>query len=145
MRIYTDVKIEASRSDVQEKALVDTGSEISIIPSPIARQIGAYLTNQEINVGGVHGDVRTLPVIVADLHFPLLNNIGGQFAFCMRESGEVIIGMDILKPLGITVDTKTNRLLVKNEIWEAFKVLAAIGVLIYGGIKIIEVLSEEKS
>jgi hypothetical protein len=46
--------------------------------------------------------------------------------------------MDVLKPLGISVDTASHQLSVKNEVWEAFKTLAAIGILVVGGVKLLE-------
>ena len=50
---------------------------------------------------------------------------------------KIIVGMTILQPLGITIDTKTHKLYIKNEIWEAFKTVVGNGVLILGGIAII--------
>ena len=144
MSIYADIKLQGARNEIIKRALIDTGAEISLMPLSIAANIGAWRTNQQTNVVGVHGEAKTLPIIVAYLYFPSLNNIGGQFAFAMSNTGqEVIVGMDILKPLGITIDTKTYQLLVKNEIWEAFKTLAAIGVLVIGGVKLLEALSEQ--
>jgi Retroviral aspartyl protease. len=121
MRI--DVKLHGARDGIVETALIDTGAEISLMPLSIAANIGAWRTNQQANVVGVYGEARTLPIIVAYLYFPSLNNIGGQFVFAMSSNTgqELIVGMDILKPLGITIDTKTHQISVKNEIWEAFK------------------------
>jgi len=145
MRIYADVTLQGARNGIIEKALIDTGAEISLIPLSVAANIGAWRTNQQTNVVSVHGEDRTLPIIVAHLYFPSLNNIGGQFAFAMSNTGqELIVGMDILKPLGITIDTKTHQLSVKNEIWEAFKTLSAVGVLFVGGVKLFEALSKPK-
>ena len=145
MRIYVDVKVGGETGEVIENALVDTGAEISLMPLSIATNIGAWSTNQQTNVVGVHGQARILPIVVAYLYFPSLKNVGGQFAVAMSNTEqELIVGMDILKPLGITIDTKTHQLSVKNETWEAFKTLATVGVLIYGGIKILEKLSEKK-
>jgi len=144
MRIYVGVKLKGGTNETTENALVDTGAEISLLPVSIAINIGAWSTNQQTNVVGVHGQARTLPIVVGHLYFPSLNNVGGQFAFAMSDiEQEPIVGMDILKPLGITIDTRTHELSVKNEIWEAFKKLAAVGVLTYGGIKILKKLSEQ--
>ena len=142
MRIYADVKIKGARNEIIEKALVDTGADISLMPFSLARSIGAWRTNQQVDVAGIHGEARTLPIIVANLHFPSLNNIGGRLPFAMSNTErELIVGMDILNPLGIAIDTKTHQLSVKNEIWEAFKTLAGIGVLIFGAVKVLEALS----
>ena len=51
---------------------------------------------------------------------------------------EPIIGMDVLKPLGIGIETKTGELSIKNEIWEAFKTISGIGVTFFLGVKILE-------
>ena len=57
---------------------------------------------------------------------------------------EPIIGMDVLKPLGIGIETKTGELSIKNEIWEAFKTISGIGVAFFLGVKILEKLFEEE-
>ena len=154
MRIYPDVKLQGERNEIIERGLIDTGAEISLMPLSIAAKIGAWRTNQQTNVVGIHGEGRTLPIIVAHLYFPSLNNIGGKFPFAMSNTEQelsvgmdieqkLIVGMDILKPLGITIDTKTHQLSVKSEIWEAFKTLTTVGVLVYGGLKLLDALSEQ--
>lgn len=143
MGIYVEVHLQGETNFTSHSALVDTGAELSLIPSGIARNIGAWSTSQQTNVVGVHGQGRILPIVVANLYFPSLNNVGGEVAFAMSDvEQELIIGMDILRPLGITVDTKTSRLSIENEIWEAFKALATVGVLAWGGIKVLQKLSE---
>lgn len=143
MGIYVEVHLQGETNFTSHSALVDTGAELSLIPSGIARNIGAWSTSQQTNVVGVHGQGRILPIVVANLYFPSLNNVGGEVAFAMGDvEQELIIGMDILRPLGITVDTKTSRLSIENEIWEAFKTLATVGVLAWGGIKVLQKLSE---
>jgi hypothetical protein len=113
------------------------------MPFSIAANVGAWRTNQQTNVAGIFGQARMLPVIVANLYFPSLNNVGGQFAFAMDDmEQELIVGIDILNPLGITIDTRTQQLSVRNEIWEAFKILAGVGVLVFGGLKVLEALSK---
>ena len=143
MRIYVEVQLQGETNSTSHSALVDTGAELSLIPSSIARNIGAWNTSQQTNVVGVHGQGRILPIVVANLYFPSLNNAGGEVAFAMSDvEQELIVGMDILRPLGIIVDTKTSELSIKNEIWEAFKTLATVGVLVWGGIKGLQKLSE---
>ena len=143
MRIYVEVQLQGETNSTSHSALVDTGAELSLIPSSIARNIGAWNTSQQTNVVGVHGQGRILPIVVANLYFPSLNNAGGEVAFAMSDvEQELIVGMDILRPLGIIVDTKTSKLSIKNEIWEAFKTLATVGVLVWGGIKALQKLSE---
>lgn len=143
MRIYVEVQLHGETNSTSHSALVDTGAELSLIPSSIARNIGAWNTSQQMNVVGVHGQGRILPIVVTNLYFPSLNNAGGEVAFAMSDvEQELIVGMDILRPLGIIVDTKTSELSIKNEIWEAFKTLATVGVLVWGGIKALQKLSE---
>ena len=143
MRINVEVHLQGETNSTSHSALVDTGAELSLIPSSIARNIGAWNTSQQTNVVGVHGQGRILPIVVANLYFPSLNNVGGEVAFAMSDvEQELIVGMDVLRPLGITVDTRTGRLSIKNEIWEAFKTLATVGVLVWGGIKVLQKLSE---
>lgn len=144
MNIYYNVKLQGARNEIMVNGLIDTGAEISLMPLSIGVKIGAWGTNQQINVVGIHGESRTLPIIVARLYFPQLNHMGGQFAFAMSNTGqEIIVGMDILNPLGISIDTKTHQLSVKNAIWEAFKELSASGVLFIAGVKLLQALSEK--
>lgn len=144
MRIYQTIRFEGARNTIQENALIDTGAEISMIPLRLAQMIGAQRTDQTTNITGVHGQSRTLPLGVVYVYFPSLNNIGGRFLVAISDiDSEPIIGMDVMKPLGISIDTQTNQLSVKNEIWEAFKTLAGVGVLTFAGIKILESIFEE--
>jgi hypothetical protein len=109
-----------------------------MVPSSAASAIGAWRTNYSQTVTGVHQDTKTLPVVLVDLYFPDLS-IGGRFPLAMSDlQQEVIIGMDVLRPLGVSIDTVTGQISVKNEVWEAFKTLATIGVLVVGGIKMLE-------
>ncbi len=144
MRIYQTIRFQGARNTAQQNALIDTGADISMIPLRLAAMIGAWRTDQTINIKGVHGQSRTLPLGVAHIYFPSLNDIGGQFYITISNiEQEPIIGMDILRPLGISIDTRNRRLSVRNEIWEAFKTLAGVGVLTFVGIKILESVFEE--
>jgi len=125
--------------------LIDTGADISIIPLKLAVMIGAWRTDQTINISGVHGQSRTLPLGVAHIYFPSLSEMGGRFVIAISDiEQKPIIGMDILRPLGINIDTRTHQLSVRNELWEAFKTLSGVGVLTFVGIKILESVFEEK-
>ena len=57
---------------------------------------------------------------------------------------EPIIGMDVLKLLGVSIDTKTGELSIKNEIWEAFKTISGVGVALFIGTKILEKVFEDE-
>jgi len=146
MGTHLSVKLRGESNELVLSALVDTEVETSMMHSTIARNIGAWLTNVLTNVEDVQGEVRTLPIVTAYLNFPSLMNIGGEFAFAMRDEGEgLIVGTDILELSGITLDTRTHQLSIKNETWEAFKTLADVGVLIYAGVKKLEVLSRQNA
>lgn len=146
MRIYQVVKIKGARKSLRANALIDTGAEISIIPLGLAVSVGVrHIAFDPIIIEGIHGQRSKLPLGVVYIYFPQLNNIGGKFLVAVsNKEKEPIIGMDILRPLGIIVHTKEKRLSVKNKIWEAFKTLSAAGVLILAGIKILESLFGEE-
>jgi predicted aspartyl protease len=142
MRIYTDIKLKGASNEIIINALIDSGAEISLMPLRIAQNIGAWKTNEYIDIKSVHEEIKECSIIIAELYFISLNLVGGQFRFAMSDvAKEVIIGMDILKPLGITIDTKSNSLSIKNEILEAFKTLSTVGVITYGTIKLLDWLS----
>jgi predicted aspartyl protease len=137
MRIRERVNVQGGFGEAMTDGLVDTGAELSMIPASLAGRIGAWTTAYQRTVLGVHQDARTLPIMVVTLTFPRLK-VAGQFLFAMADVGEeLILGMDVLAPLGISVDTGTQDLSVRNEVWEAFKTLAALGVLVVGGVKLL--------
>jgi len=139
MRIYKQIKFKGGRKETITKALIDTGASISLLPVRLARLIGAWRTDQDVNVIGIHKQSRKLPVGKVGIFFPDLGDKGGYFLVAISDiEEEPVIGMDVLKPLGISIETKTGRLTIKNEIWEAFKTLSAIGVVIFAGVKILE-------
>jgi len=70
-----------------------------MLPFDLAREIGAWRTGDEMNIVGVHRDSRMLEVVKANVRFPLLSNVGGPSRIVMGD-GELIVGMDILRPLG---------------------------------------------
>lgn len=138
MQIRYPVFLQGSRGQVIANALIDTGAEVSVMPTGAAQEVGAWLTNYNQALTGIHGDTRAFAVVVANIEFSALK-VAGRFAFAMSDfTSEVIIGMDVLRPLGISVDTASHELSVKNAVWEAFKTLAAIGVIVVGGVKLLE-------
>lgn len=145
MRIYKEIKFKGAKRETAKKSLIDTGAEISLIPINLAINVGAWRTHQNINIRGVHGLSRNLPIGKIGIFFPDLGNKGTHFLVAVSDvKNEPIIGMDVLKPIGISINTRTHELSVKNETWEAFKNLAAAGVLIFAGIKVVEELFEEE-
>ena len=137
-KIMVDILVGGVNGTIKKQALVDTGAEVSLMPEHIAVQIGAWETNQNMSIVDANMNTKTLPIIAAFIGFPELSKDVYKFPFGMHDlNQEIILGMDILKPTGINIDTKNNKLTVKNEIWEAFKTIAGTGLLVYGGIRII--------
>jgi predicted aspartyl protease len=131
MRIYKDVRFKGAKGGIIKQSLIDTGASISLVPVELANSVGAWHTNQNLNIVGVHGQKRKLPLEKMGIFFPDLENKGGYLVVSVSDIEETpIIGMDILKPLGINIDTKTGELSIKNEIWEAFKTLSGIGIAV---------------
>ena len=144
MRIYKPIKFQGRKGETVKNSLIDTGASISLIPIELARLVGARRTDHYVNVTGVHGQSRNLPIGQIGIFFPDLGDKGGNFLVAISDvEKDPIIGMDVLRPLGISIDTKTGELSIKNEIWEAFKTLSALGVAFFFGIKILEKLFEE--
>jgi predicted aspartyl protease len=142
IRNNVNVTIKGAGCETIAEALIDTGAEISMIPESIARQIGAWETPLLCTVTGVHNQSKTLPLVGVGIGFPMLNKSVNVFLVAMtQDNQQVIIGMDILKPMGITIDAETSKLSIKNKTWEAFKAVTgfAVGVggLIYIGSKVL--------
>ena len=145
MRIYKPIKFRGARDETIRESLIDTGASISLIPRELAITVGAWHTDQYVDVTGVHGQSRALPIGKIGIFFPALGDKGGYFLVAVSDvEKEPIIGMDVLKPLGISIETKTEELSIKNEIWEAFKTISGIGVAFFLGVKILEKLFEEE-
>ena len=142
MRIYKPIKFKGARSETIRKSLIDTGASISLVPKELAITVGAWRTDQSKKLTGIHGQSRVLPIVKIGIFFPELGNKGGDFLAAVSDvEKEPIIGMDVLKSVGISINTKTGELLIQNEIWEAFKTFSAMFV----GVKVLEKLfGEEK-
>jgi len=109
-----------------------------MMPKGLANTIGAWHTNQNMDIIGVHKQKRTLPIGIANIYFSSLGDIGGPFSIAISDiEVEPIIGMDIMRPLGININTRTHELTLNNEIWEAFKTLSGI---IVGGFIVVKAL-----
>lgn len=145
MRIYKPIKFRGAHGETTRESLIDTGADISLIPRELAITVGAWRTSQYVNVTGVHGQSRDLPIGKIGVFFPTLGDKGGHFFVAVTDvEKEPIIGMDVLKLLGISIEAKTGELSIKNEIWEAFKTLSTIGVSFFLGVRILEKLFEEE-
>jgi predicted aspartyl protease len=137
MKIQKPIQFKGARGIIIKQSLIDTGAEISLVPIGLASHIGAWKTNHNLDIVGVHEQLRNFPLGKIGIFFPDLGNKGGYFLAAVSDiEKEPIIGMDILKPLGISIDTKTGNLSIKNEIWEAFKTLSGICTAVFLSVKI---------
>lgn len=121
------------------------GAQISVIPTQIGRKIGAVETGYFTNLVGYTNEIRSkkVPLVVAQIYFPSVKKRANVLFAMDKKTRKILIGMNILSPLGIIPNPKTGKLEVKNEIWEAFKTLSGTGVVIYGAIKVTEAVIKE--
>lgn len=146
MQIKVEVILVGNKKEIKSQAIVDTGAGISFIPEEIAKHIEVRETGQSKNIVGIHGDVESFPVVTAYLEFPSLKKPKSEFCFVMSDKQKkIIIGLDILKLTGISIDTETGQLTIKKKIWEAFKTIAGTGLVIYGGIKVLRAMFDDDS
>ncbi len=115
MRIYRPIKFKGANKEITKPSLIDTGDSISLIPIELAWCVGVWRTNQDVNVIVVHGQQRRPPLGKVGIFFPDLGNKGGDFLVAVSDvEKESIIGMNILRTLGINIDTKTGELSIKK-------------------------------
>jgi hypothetical protein len=57
---------------VTVETLIDTGALISIIPLDLAQQIGAWKTNDKIQIIGVNNQMSLLLLCAVIVEFPML-------------------------------------------------------------------------
>ena len=57
MRIHVDVVLKGAQGEATQKALIDTGAELSLLPATSSNTIRPWATNITQNVRGVHGDI----------------------------------------------------------------------------------------
>ncbi len=69
MRIYKLIK--GAKDETVEQSLIDIGASISLLPIELAKQVEAWRTNQNVNVIGVHGQSRNLPLGKIGIFFPI--------------------------------------------------------------------------
>lgn len=152
MDITKPVKFKGEFGELTVDSLIDTGASISIIPLDIAQQIGAWKTNDQMQIIGVNNQSSLLPLGAVIVQFPMFNNIGGKLVIPVSDKEtRPIIGMDIMNPLGIIIDTKTRTLNLRGHENENSKdILAGIGTatLFVGGsflvIKLLEEIFKQK-
>lgn len=133
MQIRELIHLGGARGGAWPSALIDTGAEMSVIPSGVASEIGALATGRHVSLTGVHRDTKTLALMQAEMWFPDLQ-AGGWFEFAVSDHArDIIVGMDILNPLGVSIDTETGHLSRKGETFGAFFKLALIsGAVLFG-------------
>lgn len=127
MLIYHDVRFEGTRTNTIEKSMIDTGASISMIPRRLADAVGAWPTSLHMTVEGVHKQQKTLPLAAIRISFPGLNGAGGQLLVAVSDDLDTpLIGMDILRPLGVSINAGTHQLEIRNEAFDAFRNLSAV-------------------
>ena len=152
MNITKPIRFKGKFGELTVDSLIDTGASISMIPLDLAQQIGAWKTNDKIQIIGVNNQINLLPLGAIIVKFPMFNDVGGKLVVPVGDKEtRPIIGMDIMNPLGIIIDTKTKSLSLRNTDNENLKnILAGIGTatLFVGGtilvVKILEELFKKK-
>lgn len=130
MQILKDIILEGSKSKTV-KVVIDTGASMTLLPKKIADEIGVRYTGEKQPLGGAFESLNDIAeVAIVNIKFPFLNNLNyvAKVAVSTKAIG-VLIGMDILNPLKIIIDTNTHQIVVKDEMKEAVKT----GLMIVGG------------
>ena len=132
MIIHQDVIVRAAIGERLVSAVIDTGASISMIPSNIASEIGTWRTDRFTILRSAFQETKQFELRVAEVSFPSLANRGGRILFALDDEGnDLIIGMNVLEPMGIWIDTQNHRLEIRNEGWEAFKKVVATGAILF--------------
>lgn len=110
---YENVVFRGEKTDVLELSLIDTGATISIIPRVLVEKIGAKIDGETSSYIVETNKIEKYPTCRIEICVPSLKD-GGKFIFMVREKGDrdnkPIIGMNILKSLGIIINTKNYEL-----------------------------------
>ena len=100
--------------------LVDTGAEVSVIPSSFAKQKGFMLSSQrkiltmlDRTVVSCDG-IATVPVKFQDTY------IKGDL-YVVDKASDGIIGLDILSRLNAKIDTQNHQVIIRNNVSESIK------------------------
>ena len=100
--------------------LVNTGAEVSVIPSSFAKQKGFMLPSQQKILIMLDGTVVscdgivTVPVKFQDTY------ITGDF-YVVDKASHGIIGLDILSHLNAKIDTQNHQVIIQNNVSESMK------------------------
>ena len=136
MQIRKDIILEGAKSKCVN-ALIDTGASITLLPKKLADEIGARYTGEKQPLSGIFdnsGDVGEVAII--NVKFPFLNNLNYLARVAVSaKATDVLIGLDVLNPLKMTIDTDTHELSVKNEVVEFGKAsLMIVGGVVVAGL-----------
>ena len=128
------VKIRGNKGEQQVEVLVDTGAEITRIPKSLADMVTTKYTGNSTTLISASGHRTTAKLVIIEVIFPSLSNLKYVGEVAVVESGtvDILLGFDILRSIGATIDTKLKKLIVKDELVEAAKV----GLMIVGGVAI---------
>lgn len=85
MRIYKQIKFRGAQGESIRKSLIDTGADISLILMELAITVEAWRTNQYVNITGVHGQSKSLPMAKVGIFFPELGNKRGDFVVAVSD------------------------------------------------------------
>lgn len=133
MQIRKDIILRGAKSKTVN-ALIDTGASLTLIPKKIADEIEVkYLNKKQQMHGAFEGGEDIAEIAAIDMNFPFLEDLNyiAEVAVSSKAT-DVLIGLDILNPLKITIDTDTHELSIKNEIVDGVK----NGLAIVGGVAI---------
>lgn len=116
-------------------ALIDTGAAVTLIPKKLADELGVkYLNKKQKLSGAFSGGEDLVDIALIDIIFPWLGNINHVTEIAVSSKAtDTLIGLDILMPLNISINTQTHELTVKNQIVDAAKT----GLAVVGGAAII--------
>lgn len=103
--------------------IVDTGAEVSLIDTQVARLLGLRVTGEAHQVSGIGGSQEAVPVAIGNWHadkvrLPNTTIDSGDFSSERRASGYVgLLGSDILTQFGlVSIDYANGTLTVYKQI-----------------------------
>ena len=138
VKIFHPLRIEGDGEFLTVDAIIDIGADLTMIPSGIAWKVGAKATGETIPITGVHGQAIDHPISYVNLKFPKLKNAGGDFSVVVTDSlPNPLIGMDVLGPLRVRIESDEKELSIPNKGWEKFAKGATITGLEYLGFRIL--------
>lgn len=141
MQIHADVTFEGAHASETHPSLIDTGAVVTLLPLDLAGRVGASDFDEVVTLSGFNGHPSRCAVIGVKATFPGLQGKGGLVrVYAMPNLDRPIIGMDIMKPMGIAIDTRTHSLTINIPMWEGFKKAAAIGTIGYATVKVFDYL-----